>query len=86
MLPVITWNTCRRSSERGVVAVVVSVRNVPHSLVYLNTQSPAGGAVCGTDGTLRKGSLAEGRLSLEAVFEGVSLSLLLALGLLPRSS
>ena len=66
--------------------MVVSVRNVPHSLVYLNTRSPAGGAVCGTDGTPRKGSLAEGRLSLEAVFEGVSLSLLLALGLLPGSS
>lgn len=75
-------NAYRCSSKRGVVAVEVSVRNVPHSLVHLNTGSPAGDTVCGTDG---KCSLAEGSLSLEAVFEGVSLSLLLAPFLLPGS-
>ena len=78
-------NAYRCSSKRGVVAVEVSVRNVLHSLVHLNTGLPAGGTVCGTDGTLRKCSLAEGSLSLEAVFEGVSLSLLLAPALIPGS-
>lgn len=38
-------NAYRCSSKRGVVAVEVSVRNVPHSLVHLNTGSPAGDTV-----------------------------------------